>query len=68
MIGVTLSLPPSVARMTPAMWEWIATRTPLGRAGEADDLRAAIVFLASPGAKFVTGQTLSPNGGWHMSQ
>jgi 3-oxoacyl-[acyl-carrier protein] reductase len=43
-------------------------QTPLGRLGEPDDIAWAAVYLASDEAKFVTGQTLSPNGGWYMSQ
>jgi len=43
-------------------------QTPMRRAGEADDIAWAAVYLASDEAKFVTGQVLSPNGGWHMSQ
>ena len=46
----------------------IAAQTPLGRLGEPADIAAAAVFLAGPGGKFVTGQTLSPNGGIYMSQ
>lgn len=42
--------------------------TPLMRLGEADDIAWAAVYLASDEAKFVTGQVLSPNGGWYMSQ
>jgi 3-oxoacyl-[acyl-carrier protein] reductase len=42
--------------------------TPMGRFGDADDIAWAAVYLASDEAKFVTGQVLSPNGGWHMSQ
>jgi len=42
--------------------------TPMGRLGEPDDIAWAAVYLASDEAKFVTGQTLSPNGGYHMSQ
>jgi NAD(P)-dependent dehydrogenase (short-subunit alcohol dehydrogenase family) len=34
------------------------------RLGETDDLKAGVVFLASPGAKFVTGQDLIIDGGW----
>jgi NAD(P)-dependent dehydrogenase (short-subunit alcohol dehydrogenase family) len=42
--------------------------TPMRRLGEPDDIAWAAVYLASEEAKFVTGQVLSPNGGWHMSQ
>jgi len=42
--------------------------TPMGRIGEPDDIAWAAVYLASAEAKFVTGQTLSPNGGFYMSQ
>jgi 3-oxoacyl-[acyl-carrier protein] reductase len=45
-----------------------ARQTPLGRFGDVDDVAWAAVYLASDEAKFVTGQVLSPNGGWHMSQ
>jgi 3-oxoacyl-[acyl-carrier protein] reductase len=38
------------------------------RFGDTDDIAWAAVYLASDEAKFVTGQTLSPNGGYHMSQ
>lgn len=50
------------------MRELIAAQTPMGRFGDADDIAWAAVYLASDEAKFVTGQVLSPNGGWHMSQ
>jgi 3-oxoacyl-[acyl-carrier protein] reductase len=46
----------------------IARNTPMGRIGEPDDIAWAAVYLASDEAKFVTGQVLSPNGGWYMSQ
>jgi NAD(P)-dependent dehydrogenase (short-subunit alcohol dehydrogenase family) len=46
----------------------IARSTPMGRLGEPDDIAWAAVYLASDEAKFVTGQVLSPNGGWYMSQ
>ena len=46
----------------------IAAQTPMGRFGDADDIAWAAVYLASDEAKFVTGQVLSPNGGWYMSQ
>ena len=40
----------------------------LGRFGDPDDIAWGAVYLASDEAKFVTGQVLSPNGGFHMSQ
>jgi len=46
----------------------IAANTPLRRFGEPDDIAWAAVYLASDEAKFMTGQVVSPNGGWYMSQ
>jgi 3-oxoacyl-[acyl-carrier protein] reductase len=40
---------------------------PLGRLGQADDIGAAVVFLASAAAAYVTGATLHVNGGMVMS-
>jgi 3-oxoacyl-[acyl-carrier protein] reductase len=40
---------------------------PLGRLGQVDDVAAAVVFLASPGAAYVTGTTLHVNGGMYMN-
>lgn len=59
---------PLLEVMTPTMKALIAGQTPMQRLGEPDDIAWAAVYLASDEAKFVTGQTLSPNGGWHMSQ
>ncbi len=47
---------------------FIEAATPMGRFGDTDDIAWAAVYLASDEAKFMTGQTLSPNGGYHMSQ
>jgi NAD(P)-dependent dehydrogenase (short-subunit alcohol dehydrogenase family) len=44
----------------------LADATPMLRVGVDDDLRAAVVFLASPGSKFVTGQNLVVDGGWSV--
>jgi len=38
-------------------------RYPLGRIGRPEEIASAAVFLAGPGASFMTGQCISPNGG-----
>ncbi|MCB0992418.1 MAG: SDR family NAD(P)-dependent oxidoreductase [Acidimicrobiales bacterium] len=58
---------PMTAPMTFAR-PFIEAATPMRRFGEPDDIAWAAVYLASDEAKFVTGQVLSPNGGYHMSQ
>jgi 3-oxoacyl-[acyl-carrier protein] reductase len=39
---------------------------PLGRLGEPADIAAAVAFLCSPDAAYITGETLNVNGGMHM--
>jgi NAD(P)-dependent dehydrogenase (short-subunit alcohol dehydrogenase family) len=46
----------------------LEAQTPMARIGEPDDIAWAAVYLASDEAKFMTGQVISPNGGWYMSQ
>lgn len=41
----------------------IAEETPLGRLGKPEEIAAAVAFLASEDAAFITGQVLAPNGG-----
>ena len=41
----------------------LAEETPMGVIGRPEDVAEALWYLASPGAKFVTGQVLAPNGG-----
>jgi 2-hydroxycyclohexanecarboxyl-CoA dehydrogenase len=43
--------------------EALAARSPMGRAGKPENLAAAIAFLASDDADYITGHTLSVNGG-----
>ncbi|MBN3725418.1 SDR family NAD(P)-dependent oxidoreductase [Burkholderia sp. Ac-20379] len=47
----------------PAFNDWICKRTPAGRWGRVDELCGAAVFLASPAADFINGQTLFVDGG-----
>lgn len=41
----------------------VIAATPFGRLGEPEDIAEVVAFLASPGAKWVTGQTISAAGG-----
>ena len=42
------------------------TEIPLGRLGRPEEIASAALFLAGPGATFMTGQCISPNGGAAM--
>jgi 3-oxoacyl-[acyl-carrier protein] reductase len=44
----------------------LLTRVPLGRLGATEDIAAAVLFLASPQAGYITGETLHVNGGMYM--
>ena len=44
-------------------WRKKEEMIPLGRIGRVEEVAAAAVFLAGPGATFMTGQTIDPNGG-----
>jgi len=46
----------------------VIAQTPMLRMGDPDDIAWCAVYLASDEAKFMTGQVVSPNGGWYMSQ
>ncbi len=44
----------------------IVAKIPVGRLGEASEIARTVVFLVSDDAGFITGSTLSINGGQHM--
>jgi 3-oxoacyl-[acyl-carrier protein] reductase len=46
--------------------ESILTKVPAGRLGDAGEVAAAVVFLASSEAGYITGHTLNVNGGMVM--
>ncbi|MBQ5859546.1 MAG: 3-oxoacyl-[Selenomonadales bacterium] len=46
--------------------EDLATKIPMGRLGEADDIAAAVLFLVSDSASYITGQTLNVDSGMVM--
>ncbi|HRE61329.1 MAG TPA: SDR family oxidoreductase [Micropepsaceae bacterium] len=56
-----------VSRDNPKIYEASIRRTPLGRWGTPDDMGNAALFLASPLASFITGQTICVDGGISLS-
>jgi 3-oxoacyl-[acyl-carrier protein] reductase len=57
MLGIDSTSPETLAK---------ETQNPLGRLGRPEEIASAAVFLAGPGATFMTGQCVSPNGGAAM--
>jgi 3-oxoacyl-[acyl-carrier protein] reductase len=70
MLGAEFTSPASPGELgsgapTPHLPETLAkeAQNPLGRIGRPEEIASAAVFLAGPGATFMTGQCISPNGG-----
>jgi NAD(P)-dependent dehydrogenase (short-subunit alcohol dehydrogenase family) len=64
-IRVNAISPGGIARNQPNKFvEKYISRTSLGRMAEEEDLVGAVVFLASPASKYITGQNLVIDGGW----
>lgn len=55
-----------VAAVPEAVLEKIVAKIPVGRLGRADEIARGVAFLCSEDAGFLTGSTLSINGGQHM--
>ena len=55
-----------VAAVPEAVLEKIVAKIPVGRLGKAEEIARGVAFLCSEDAGFLTGSTLSINGGQHM--
>src|SRR5215469_2590771 len=55
-----------VAAVPPNVLEKIVARIPVGRLGKAGEIARGVLFLVADDAGFVTGSTISINGGQHM--
>jgi acetoacetyl-CoA reductase len=55
-----------VRAVPPDVLEKIIARIPVGRLGKAEDIARTVLFLIADDADFITGSTLSVNGGQHM--
>jgi acetoacetyl-CoA reductase len=55
-----------VRAVPPNVLEKIVAKIPVGRLGRADEIARGVLFLVADDGGFVTGSTLSINGGQHM--
>jgi len=55
-----------VAAVPPAVLDKIVAKIPVGRLGHADEIARGVAFLTAEEGGFVTGSTMSLNGGQHM--
>jgi acetoacetyl-CoA reductase len=55
-----------VSAVPPNVLEKIVARIPVGRLGKAEEIARGVLFLVADDAGFITGSTMSINGGQHM--
>jgi acetoacetyl-CoA reductase len=55
-----------VAAVPEDVLQKIVARIPVGRLGKAEEIARSVAFLVDENAGFITGSTLSINGGQHM--
>jgi 2-hydroxycyclohexanecarboxyl-CoA dehydrogenase len=71
--GITVNnVPPGfvdtpMLRESPVNFDAFAATMPMKRSGCPDDIAAAVAYLASDDANYVTGQTISVNGGRYLT-
>jgi len=66
-IGATVivtDLNRELVRTQPQLYQRVRDRSAIGRLGEVEDVTGVLVFLASPAARFITGQTIYVDGGY----
>lgn len=66
-IGATVivtDLNRDLIKSQPQLYEKVLGRIALGRFGDVEDVAGTLVFLASPAARFITGQTIYVDGGY----
>jgi NAD(P)-dependent dehydrogenase (short-subunit alcohol dehydrogenase family) len=66
-IGATVivtDLNRELVRTQPQLYQRVRDRSAIGRLGEIEDVVGVLVFLASPAARFITGQTIYVDGGY----
>ncbi len=62
--SINTELMQRIVRTSPEAWQMVMSRTPMGRAGEVDEVATAAVFLASDDSSYVTGSVLLVDGGY----
>jgi len=50
-----------------AVREEMLKRVPMKKLGDVEDIAQTVMFLASDGAKYITGETIHVNGGMYMA-
>jgi NAD(P)-dependent dehydrogenase (short-subunit alcohol dehydrogenase family) len=53
-----------IQQENPAFIERLASKVPLGRIGQADEIAGSVAFLLSDASTYITGQNLAVDGGW----
>ena len=61
---VVTDLNRDLIRTQPQLYDKVRARSAVGRLGEIEDVVGVLVFLASPAAGYVTGQTIYVDGGY----